>query len=183
MIDPPVYPKAEELNQLDELLVLIIQFSRQKSYIQQKRFPFEHEATKRRELKRTNGEQYKFLKKEMNFLQKEIKRSMKRSEKIKQSKLIASAQIRGAKAFGEQLKLYVVIQKNQMKLKKVLKSHINNSERKQTLRNAKSSKQDLLQDTMKDHIYENLELNEHLEKVKNETKMFLQYKKTEPNNY
>ena len=34
---PPVYPKAEELNQLNELLVQIIQFSLQKSYIQQKK--------------------------------------------------------------------------------------------------------------------------------------------------
>ena len=41
----------------------------------------------------------------------------------------------------------------------------------------------LLQDTMKDHIYENLELNEHFEKVETETKIFLQYENTEPNNY
>ena len=87
-------------------------------------------------------------------------------------------EIREAEAFGEQLKPYVVIQKNQMKLNKVLKSHINNSERKQTLRNAKS-----IQDTMKDHTYENLELNEYFEKVENETKMFLKYKNSEPNNY
>ena len=43
---PPVYPKAEELNQLNGLLVQIIQFSLQKSYIQQKIFPFGHETTK-----------------------------------------------------------------------------------------------------------------------------------------
>ena len=36
---------------------------------------------------------------------------------------------------------------------------------------------------MKDHTYENLELNEHFEKVENETKMFLKYKNTEPHNY
>ena len=36
---------------------------------------------------------------------------------------------------------------------------------------------------MKDHIYENLDLNEHFEKVENETKTFLQYKKIETNNY
>ena len=43
---PPVYPKAEELKQLNELLVQIIQFSLQKSYIQQRTFPFGHETTK-----------------------------------------------------------------------------------------------------------------------------------------
>ena len=36
---------------------------------------------------------------------------------------------------------------------------------------------------MKDHTYKNLELNEHFEKVEIETKMFLQYENTEPNNY
>ena len=105
MLYTPVYPKAEELNQLNELLVKVIQFSLQKSYIHQKRFPCGHETTKlirekkkkRRELNRTNGEQYKFLKKEINFLQRDIKSSMKQSEKIKQSKLIASAQKRKQK--------------------------------------------------------------------------------------
>ena len=53
----------------------------------------------RRELKRTSGEQYKSQKKETNFIHREIKRSMKQSEKIKQSKLIASAQNKGNVSF------------------------------------------------------------------------------------
>ena len=104
---PTVYPKAEQLIHLNEVLVQIIQSSLQKSYILQKIYPFRYETTKlirekkkkRRELKRTNGEQIKFLKKEINFLQKEKKRSMKRSEKIEQSKLIARAQNQGSKSF------------------------------------------------------------------------------------
>ena len=36
---------------------------------------------------------------------------------------------------------------------------------------------------MKGHMYENLELNEHFEKVENEIKMSLQYRNIEPNNY
>ena len=36
---------------------------------------------------------------------------------------------------------------------------------------------------MRDHTYKNLELNEHFEEIENETKMFLKYKNTEPNNY
>ena len=123
---PPVYPKAEELNQINELLVQIIQFSLQKSYIQQKRFPFGHETTKlirekkkkRRELKRTNGEQYKFLKKEINFLQREIKRSIKRSKNIKQSKMIASAQNKGSKSFWRAVKALCCDSKNQVRLNK-----------------------------------------------------------------
>ena len=73
---PPVYPKAEELNHLIEVLVQIVHFSLQKFYIQQMRFPFGHESTKlihekkkkKREVKRTNGEQFKLLQKEINFL-------------------------------------------------------------------------------------------------------------------
>ena len=109
---PPVYLKTEELNQLNQLLVQIIQFSLQKSYIQQIKIHFGHETTKlirekkkkRRELKRTNGKQYKFLKKDINFLQREIKRSMKQSEEIKHSKLIAGAQNKGSKSFWRAVK-------------------------------------------------------------------------------
>ena len=36
---------------------------------------------------------------------------------------------------------------------------------------------------MKGHTYENLELNEHIEKIENETKIFLKYKNTEPKHY
>ena len=55
-------------------------------------------------MKRTNGEQLKTLKKEKKLLQREIKRSMKRSEKIKQSELIANAQIKGSKNFWRAVK-------------------------------------------------------------------------------
>ena len=128
---PSVCPKTEELNNPKEVPVRIIQFSLQKLYIQQEIFLFGYETTKlirekkkkRRELKRTNGEQLKLLIKEVKFLQREIKRSMKRSEKIKQSKLIASAQNKVSKSIWRAVK--------------VLKSHINKSEQKQTLRNAK----------------------------------------------
>ena len=86
---PPVYPIAEEISRLNEVLVHIIEFLLQESYIIQEILPFGYETTKlirekkkkRRELKRINGEQLNFLKKEKNFLQREIKKSMKRSKK------------------------------------------------------------------------------------------------------
>ena len=109
---PPVYSTAEELSRLNEVLVHIIEFSLQESYILQKILPFGYETTKlirekkkkRRELKRINGEQLNILKKEKNFLQREIKKSMKRSKKIKQSKLIASAQNKGSKSIWRAVK-------------------------------------------------------------------------------
>ena len=106
---PPVYPKTK-LHQFNEILVQIIQCSLQKLYILQKRFLFGHENTKlirekkkkRRELKRTNGEQYKPLKKEINFLQrKEVHEEI---GKNKQSKLIARAQNKGSKIFWKAFK-------------------------------------------------------------------------------
>ena len=183
----PVYPKTEELNPLNELPVQIIQFSLQKLYVEQKIFPLGHETTKlirekkkkRRELKRTNGEQYKFLKKEINFLQREIKWSMKRLEKIKQSKLIASAQNKGSKSLWRAVEALCGDSKNQMKLNKVSYKQLRAKTDFEKCEIFKS----LLHVTMKDHISENLELNEHFKKVENETKMFLQYKNTEPNNY
>ena len=89
--------------------------------------------------------------------------------------------IKGANAFGEQLKSYVVTQKNQMKLKKVMKTHINKSEQTQTLRKAKYSKCFYM--IQWKIIYTKLDLNEHFEKVENETKTFIQCENIEPNNY
>ena len=183
---PPVYLKADELNQLNELLVQVIQFSLQRLYIQQKkRFPFGHETTKlirekkkkRRELKRTNGEQYKFLKKEINFLQREIKRSLKRSEKIKQSKLVASAQNKGSKSFWRAGKALCGDSKKPSETEQSVEVSYKQLRAKTDIEKCQVFKT-ILQDTMKDHTYKNLELKEHFEKVENETKIFLQYENT-----
>ena len=85
---PPVYPKAEELKQLNELLVQIIQFSIQKAYIQQKRFHFGHETTqiirekkkKRRELKITNKQ-----KRTIQINEKGNKLSPKRKKEVQKT--------------------------------------------------------------------------------------------------
>ena len=61
-------------------------------------------AKRRKKRKRANEEQYESLKKEFNFLQREMKRSKKHSEKIIQSKLIASAQNKGSNTFWRAVK-------------------------------------------------------------------------------
>ena len=81
----------------------------------------------------------KNLEKGNNFLQREIKRSMKRSKKNKQSKLVAMPKIREAKAFGKQLKHYVVIQQKQTKLSKALKVFEDNSDQQQITKIEKCS--------------------------------------------
>ena len=62
-----------------------------------------------------------------------------------------------------------------------MKSHINKSEQTQTLRKAKYSKCFYM--IQWKIIYTKLDLNEHFEKVENETKTFLQCENIEPNNY
>ena len=70
----------------NQVVVQIIQFSLQKSYIIQKSFPLGHKKTKiireRKRKKRGEKQTEKNLKKkhekEINFLQKELKRSKKR---------------------------------------------------------------------------------------------------------
>ena len=190
MLYPPVYPKVEELNHINEVLEQIIQSSLQKSYILQKKFPFGYETTKLirekkkkwRELKRTYGEQFKFLQKELNFLQREIKRSMKWSEKIKRSKLIASAQNKGSKSFWRAVKALCGDSEKPNETEQCVEVSYKQIRAKTDIEKCKIFKT-LLQDTMKDHIYKNLDLNEHFEKVENETKTFVQYKNIEPNNY
>ena len=90
---PPVYPKAEELKHLIEVLVQIIQFSLQKMYILQSIFPFGYETAKpnrekkkkRRELKRTKREQLKFLEKGNQFppkRKKEVHETIRKNQTI-----------------------------------------------------------------------------------------------------
>ena len=81
--------------------------------------------------------------------------------------------IREAKAFGEQLKPYVVIQKKPKETEQSVEVSYEQLRAKTDIEKCEIFKI-LLPDTMKDHIYENFELNEHFEKVENETRMFLQ---------
>ena len=90
--------------------------------------------------------------------------------------------IREAKAFGEQLKPYVMIQKKPNETEQSVEVLYKQLRAKTDIEKCEIFKT-LLQDTMKDHTYDNLELNEHFEKVENETKMFLKFENTEPNNY
>ena len=107
---------------------------------------------------------------------------MIRSEKRKQSKLIASAQNKGSKSFWRAVKALCADSKKPSETEQSVEVSYKQLRGKTDIEKCEIFKT-LLQDTMKDHTYKNLELNEHFEKVENKTKMFLQYKNTEPNNY
>ena len=95
--------------------------------------------------------------------------------------MIASAQNKGSKSFWRAVKALFGDSKKPNETEQSVEVSY-----KQLRANTDIEKSEifktLLQDTMKDHTYENLELNENFEKVENETKMFLKYE-NEPNNY
>ena len=105
---PVKYPKKNELKQFSNSLVELKHKSLENSCINQKEFPYSVETQKliklrrkrRRELKIAVGDQYTSLGTEINYLEKEIKRSMIRSEDRKRAKRVHV--IRVAKAFGKQ---------------------------------------------------------------------------------
>ena len=102
--------------------------------------------------------------------------------KIKQSKLIASANNKGSNSFWRAFKALCGDSKKPNETEQSVEVSYKQLRAKTDIEKCEIFKT-LLQDTMKDHIYENLELNENFEKVENETKMSLQYENIEPNNY
>ena len=59
---------------------------------------------RRRELKVAVGNHYISLRTEINYLQKEIKKSMRRSEETKRAKVLESASDKGSKGFWKAIK-------------------------------------------------------------------------------
>ena len=85
--------------------------------------------------------------------------------------MIGSAQNRGSKSFWRAFKALCSDSKKPNETEQCVEVSY-----KQIRANTDIEKCEIfktLQDTMKDHIYENSDLNEHFEKVENETKMFL----------
>ena len=98
---------------------------------------------------------------------------MKQWQKIKQSKLIASAQNKGSKSFWRAIKALYGDSKKPSETEQSVEVSYKQLLAKTDIEKCEIFKT-LLQDTIKDHTYKNLELNEHFEKVENETKLFLQ---------
>ena len=99
--------KKDELNQFSSSLVKIIQKSLEDSCIDKKEFLYSVETQKliklkwrrRRELKNAIGDHFISSRTEINYLQKEIKRSIRRSEEIKRAKVLERARDKGSKGF------------------------------------------------------------------------------------
>ena len=82
------------------------------SYVIKNKFPYSIETRKliklkrrkRRQLKRAFGEDLRSLRTEKNYLQKEIKRSIKQSEERKRAKILERASDKGSKGFWRAIK-------------------------------------------------------------------------------
>ena len=88
---PAQYPGKDELNKFSSNLVEIIHKSLKDSYVNKNKLPYSIETQKliklkrkkRRELKCAVEDEFRSLKTEINYLQKEIKRSIRQSEEQK----------------------------------------------------------------------------------------------------
>ena len=87
---------------------------------------------------------------------------MERSEKVKRSILIASAQKWGEQIFWRAVKALCGDSKKPNETEQSVEVSYKQLRAKTDIEKCEIFKT-LLQDTMKDHIYENLELNEHFE--------------------
>ena len=109
---PAQYPGKYDLNQFSSSLVELIHKSLEDSYVIKNKFPYSMETRKliklkrrkRRQLKKAFGEDFRSLRNEINYLQKEIKRSIRQSEERKRAKILERASDKGSKCFWRAIK-------------------------------------------------------------------------------
>ena len=85
---PEQYPGKNDPNQFSSSMVELIHKSLEDSYVIKNQFPYSIETRKfiklkrrkRRQLKSAFGEDFRSLRAEINYIQKEIKRSIRQSE-------------------------------------------------------------------------------------------------------
>ena len=108
---PAQYPGKDELKEFSSNLVEIIHKSLEVSYVNKDKLPYSIETQKliklkrkkRRELKGAVDDEFRCLKTEINYLQKEIKRSIRQSEE-KRAKILELARDKGSKGFWRAIK-------------------------------------------------------------------------------
>ena len=104
---PPKYPNKDNLNETSCNIIEIIHKSIDQSYVNKTKLQFSTEVIKlikqkkkiRRQLKRAKDDTFFRLRKEINFLQREIRRAFKRSIERQNRKLIETAKQGGNKGF------------------------------------------------------------------------------------
>ena len=124
----------------------------------------------RRELKGAVDDEFRSLKTEINYLHKEIKRSIRQSEEQKRAKILERARDKGSKGFRRAIKELTNDHESKPKQKTGDFPDLTYKESKAVTDHEKS---ELLKDTMKDHTTVPTEIAEHCKKIEKETKAFL----------
>ena len=177
---PAQYPGKDDLNQFSSSLVELIHKSLEDSYVIKNKFPYSIETQKliklkrrkRRQLKSAFAVDFRSLRTEINYLQKEIKRSIRQSEERKRAKILERASDKGSKGFWRAIK--ELTNDHESKLKNGDYPNLNYKE-SQAVRDQEKSElfKQLLKDTMKDHTPVSSGIAEHCEKIENQTKPIL----------
>ena len=127
---------------------------------------------KQRQLKSAFGEDFMSLRTEINYLQKEIKRSIRQSEERKRAKILERASDNGSKGFWRAIK--ELTNDHESKQKTGDYPNLNHKESQAVTDQEKSELfKQLLKDTMKDHTTVSSGIAEHCEKIENQTKAIL----------
>ena len=177
---PAQYPGKDHLNQFSSSLVELIHKSLEYSYVIKNKFTYSIETRKliklkrrkRRQLKSAFGEDFRSLRTEINYIQKEIKRSIRQSEERKRAKILERASDKGSKCFWRAIK--ELTNDDESKQKTGDYPNLNYKESQAVTDQEKSELfKQLLKDTMKDHTPVSSGIAEHCGKTENQTKAIL----------
>ena len=178
---PPKYPNKNNLNETSHNIIEVIHISIDQSYVNKTNIQISPEIIKlikqrkmiRRQLKRAKDDNFYRLRKEINFLQREIRRAFKRSIERQNRKLIETTKQAGNKGFWKAIKT-ITSDKQQssgshLQITFKDKIAITDHEKFEFFKS-------LLSETMIEHQYENEDLQKHFETEQN-TKRLIE---TEP---
>ena len=168
---PPKYPNKGNLNETSHNIIEIIHKSIDQSYANRTNIQISPEIIKlikqkkkiRRQLKRAKDDTFYRLRKEINFLQREIRRAFKRSIERQNRKLTETAKQAGIKGFWKAIKT-ITSDKQQSS-----RSHLQITFKAKVAIKCEMFK-NLLSETMIEHQYENEDLQKHFLETEQNTK-------------
>ena len=176
---PPKYPNKDNLNETSHNIIQVIHKSIDQSYVNKTNIHISPEIITlikqkkkiRRQLKRAKDDTFYLLRKEINFLQREIRRAFKRSIERQNRKLIETAKQAGIKGFWKAIKT-ITSDKQQssgshLQITFKDKIAITDHEKCEMFKS-------LLIETMIEHQYENEDLQKHFLKTEQNTKRLIE---------
>ena len=176
---PPNYPNKDNLNEINLNLIDLIHKSKEQPYVNNTNHQISPEIINlikqkkkiRRQLKSAKDDTSYRLRREINFLQREIRRAFKGSNERQNRKLIETAKQAGNKGFCKAIKT-ITNDKQQssgshLQITFKNKIAVTDIEKYETFKS-------LLSETMKEHQYENENLQSNFLETEQNTKLLLE---------